>query len=539
MSEKLGRYRLLKLIATGGMGEVFLARQEGPAGFAKTVVIKRILRHLARDQGFIDLFLNEARLAALLQHPHIAQVFGLEHEDGSWFIAMEYVHGRSLRDVLEAARKQGLKVPVRIAARLASQALQGLHFAHELTDARGRPLGILHRDVSPENLLVGFAGALKLVDFGIAKAVRAEEARVGRPKGKLAYMAPEATVPGGTVDRRADVYAVGVVLYEVLTLQLPPNTPRTVAEAQGPREPWVAEPNLPGPINQVLARAMAEDPARRFADAQEMSDALEGYLVGTRQPVTPADVAEFLQALFGDEATAAVALEAGVTSTAVLPGGTQPLSLPHLSPVGGAVSAASLAALAPVPGGTRPLSQPQLSPVAPSARELPPVTGRRQLLLPVLVGAVTASLIFFLVLLAVWPRAPASVEEIPLVEAGPNDLQIPELEIPVEVETTVDPEPPDLAPVEPPGTATEPAAVRRPPVRRPARTGRVTIRVNPWAEVSFGGRTLGTTPLPPVEVPAGTATFVLRNAQLGVTRRVSVKVPAGGSVVLKADLFKR
>jgi serine/threonine-protein kinase len=539
MSEKLGRYRLLKLIATGGMGEVFLARQEGPAGFAKTVVIKRILRHLARDQGFIDLFLNEARLAALLQHPHIAQVFGLEHEDGSWFIAMEYVHGRSLRDVLEAARKKGLKVPVRIAARLASQALQGLHFAHELTDARGRPLGILHRDVSPENLLVSFAGALKLVDFGIAKAVRAEEAKVGRPKGKLAYMAPEATVAGGTVDRRADVYAVGVVLYEVLTLQLPPNTPRTVAEAQAPREPYVAEPNLPGPINQVLARAMAEDPARRFADAQEMSDALEGYLVGTRQPVTPADVAEFLQALFGDEATAAVALEAGVTSTAVLPGGTQPLSLPHLSPVGGAVSAASLPSLAPVPGSTRPLSAPQLSPVAPSARELAPVNERRQLVLPVLVGAVTASLIFFLVLLAVWPRAPASTEEIPLVEAGPNDLQIPELEIPVEVETTVDPEPPEVTPAEPPGAPTEPTAVRRPPVRRPARTGRVTIRVNPWAEVSFGGRTLGTTPLPPVEVPAGTATFVLRNSQLGVTRRVSVKVPAGGSVVLKADLFKR
>lgn len=532
MSEKLGRYRLLKLIATGGMGEVFLARQEGPAGFAKTVVIKRILRHLARDQGFIDLFLNEARLAALLQHPHIVQVFGLEQEDGAWFIAMEHVHGRSLRDVLEAAKKKGLKVPVRLAARLASQALQGLHFAHELTDARGRPLGILHRDVSPENLLVSFSGTLKLVDFGIAKAVRAEEAKVGRPKGKLAYMAPEATVAGGTVDRRADVFAVGVVLYEALTLQLPPNTPRTVAEAQAPREPYVAEPNLPGPLNQVLARAMAEDPARRFADAQEMSEALEGYLVGTRQPVTPADVAEFLEALFGDEATAGVALEAGVTSTAVLPGGTQPLSLPHLSPVG----AASAPHLSPVPGGTRPSSVPQLAPVAGAA----PASGggRRQLVVPVLVGAVTASLIFFLVLLAVWPRA-GNPEEIPLVEAGPNDLQIPELEIPVEVETALDPEPPEVTPVEPPPGAPETAPVRRPPVRRPVRTGRVSIRVNPWAEVSFGGRALGTTPIPPVEVPAGTATFVLRNAQLGVTRRVSIKVPAGGSVVLKADLFKQ
>ena len=150
MSESLGRYRLIKLLATGGMGEVFLARQEGPAGFTKTVVVKRILRHLASDQNFIDLFLNEARLAAQLQHPHITQVFGLENEGNTWFISMEYVHGRSLRDIISAARQQGLKVPPRIAARLASQALQGLHFAHELTDAQGSPLGILHRDVSPE-----------------------------------------------------------------------------------------------------------------------------------------------------------------------------------------------------------------------------------------------------------------------------------------------------------------------------------------------------------------------------------------------------
>jgi serine/threonine-protein kinase len=184
--ESLGRYRLIKLLATGGMGEVFVARQEGPAGFTKTVVIKRILRHLAGDQNFIDLFLNEARLAAQLQHPHIAQVFGLENEGNTWFIAMEYVHGRSLRDVLRAAREQRLLVPPRIAARLAAQALQGLDFAHELTDERGQSLGILHRDVSPENLLVSFSGSVKLVDFGIAKAMTGAATRVGRPKGKLA-----------------------------------------------------------------------------------------------------------------------------------------------------------------------------------------------------------------------------------------------------------------------------------------------------------------------------------------------------------------
>ncbi|MBL8932953.1 MAG: protein kinase, partial [Archangium sp.] len=134
--EKLGRYRLLSLIATGGMGEVFLARQEGPAGFSKTVVIKRILRHLARDQGFIDLFLNEAQLAAQLQHPSITQVFGLEREGDTWFIAMEYVPGRSLRALIDTCREKKLHVPAPIAVRLISQVLQGLEFAHELKDER-------------------------------------------------------------------------------------------------------------------------------------------------------------------------------------------------------------------------------------------------------------------------------------------------------------------------------------------------------------------------------------------------------------------
>jgi serine/threonine-protein kinase len=326
-------------------------------------------------------------------------------------------------------------------------------------------------------------------------------------------MAPEATVPGGTVDRRADVYAMGVVLYETLTLQLPPNTPRTVKEAQAPREPYVAEPNLPGPINAILARAMAEDPARRFQDARQMSEALEGFLVSTRQSVTPQDISEFLEAVFGDEARAGVVLEAGATSTAVLPGGTAPLSMPQLSPV----SLPSRGSLPPVPS-------------APT---------RRQVVLPVLVGAATALLVGFLVLLAVWPRTPGgTTDDIPLVAAGPRDEQFPEIEIPVEVEAALDPAPPEAA-EPPPAVHPGPPGVRRPSVRRAPRPGRVTIRVNPWAEVSYGGKVLGTTPLPPVEVPSGTAVFTLKNSQLGVTRRVSVKVPPGGSVVLKADLFSK
>lgn len=505
MSESLGRYRLLKLLATGGMGEVFLARQEGPAGFTKTVVIKRILRHLASDQSFIDLFLNEARLAAQLQHPHIAQVFGLENEGNAWFIAMEYVHGRSLRDVIGAAKQQGLKVPPRIAARLASQALQGLHFAHELTDGRGRSLGILHRDVSPENLLVAFSGAVKLVDFGIAKAMTGAVARVGRPKGKLSYMAPELTVAGAEVDRRADVYAMGVVLYEALTLEQLPGTPKTLEEAQAPRSPYVAHPSLPKGLNDILARALSPSVEGRFGTAAAMSEALEAWVVSSAQTVVPGDVVGFLEALFGSaamDANAGVVIDDGLLgTTGVLPvkkAGTQPLSMP-------------------VAEGPRPLW------------------------VPIVIGSGTALLVGFVLLLSLWPRPQVIVEAPrpvpPPVEEEQDPEQVGEVVIPAEIEF----DPPPIAETSDAGAVAEvraPPKPPRPPIRRP-KMGKVTVRVNPWAQVSYGGKNLGTTPLPAIEVPPGLATFVLKNEQLGVTRKVSVKVPPGGSVVLKADLFKK
>jgi serine/threonine-protein kinase len=511
MAESLGRYKLLQLLATGGMGEVFLARQEGPAGFTKTVVIKRILRHLANDQNFIDLFLNEARLAAQLQHPHIAQVFGLEHEGNSWFIAMEYVHGRSLRDVIGSARAKGLKIPPRIAARLASQALQGLHFAHELTDERGKPLGILHRDVSPENLLVAFSGVVKLVDFGIARAMSGSTARVGRPRGKLSYMAPELTLPNATIDRRVDVYGMGVVLAEALTLEKPPDAPRSLADAQAPRAPWQPDPSLPRGLNDILARALSPEPEGRFSTAMAMSEALESWLVTSAQTVVPGDIVGFLEALYGPEvmdANAGVALGAGVSAI------TNVLSPRH--------------------GGTQPLSLPSLQPVrVPQEPLVAPLDDRRQLILSVVVGSATALLIGFVLLLALWPR-PVQVEVRDPLAFGLGDVQDAgarppdELLVPAEVEFG-DPEDAGKRPVRKLPT----------PVVRKQKPGRVTVRVYPYAEVLYGGRSLGTTPIPPVEVPAGTATFVLRNDKLGVSKKVTVKVPPGGAVLLKADLTEK
>jgi len=518
MYEQLGRYRLLKLLATGGMGEVFLARLEEPGSAARHVVVKRILRHLAQDQGFIDQFLDEALLAGKLRHPNVAQVFGLEREGGSWFIAMEYVHGRSLRDVLNEAGRRELKVPPRIAVRIAVHALEGLQYAHELKDEHGRPLGILHRDVTPENLLVGFDGVVKLVDFGIARAMTGAETRVGRPRGKAAYMAPELTVSGTPIDRRADLYAMGIVLYEALTLQRPPNAPTSAEDAVGPRAPYQADPRLPDGLNALLERAMAPEPSDRFTTARDFIDALEAWLKASRTAVQDADVASFLVELFGRHSAEAPAVgvpldeAVGTTEQVRVPTATtQPLS-----PTGAG----------PPRTVTVPMHRAVTAPPAPRA------SSRTQLIVALVVGGGTALLMGTITLLAVWPREP---EPIPVAAMGPNDRLMPELVLtPGDVDAGL-----PVAP--PPAVPRPPRAVPKsvsPVAKKAAKPGRVDVRVKPWAEVVYAGKSYGITPIAPIEVPAGTATFTLKNKELKVTKKVSVKVSSGKTVVLKADLFK-
>jgi serine/threonine protein kinase len=215
--QTIGKYRILKHLATGGMGEVFLARQDGLRGFTKVVVVKRLLAQYARDPAFLEMFLNEARLAAQLHHPNIVQVFDLGEEQGQFFIAMEFVHGASLRVVKQKLSDAGRTFEPTMAAFLCAQALNGLQHAHALRDDAGQLLRLVHRDVSPDNLLVGFDGVVKVVDFGIAKAsASVSTTTTGTVKGKFAYMAPE-YLAGDPIDGRADVYSMGVVLYELLS----------------------------------------------------------------------------------------------------------------------------------------------------------------------------------------------------------------------------------------------------------------------------------------------------------------------------------
>ena len=529
-TEKLGKYRLLSLIATGGMGEVFLARQEGPAGFSKTVVIKRILRHLADDQGFIDMFLNEARLAAQLQHPNIAQIFGLEHERETWFIAMEHVHGRSCRACLNEAKKRSLRFPPRIAARICAQALQGLHFAHRLTDEGGRPLGILHRDVSPDNVLVSFSGAVKLVDFGIAKAMTRSFTFTGRLKGKFTYMAPEQFIAGATIDARIDVFAMGVLLHELVTLQMPANAPHSPEEALLARAPYTSRPDLPPELNAILVKALQADPSKRWESAEAFAHALEEFIAISGEPLTAAHVSGFLEELFGREV---VTTNPSVATMEPMTGGGRgtevlPLALGASVPLPSDIWAVSPTVIEPaLQGYGRITSGPDMVAVAPASTPTmnsPPARWG--------LGAAAAALVLAGGLWLGLRSPPKKVVVVlPLVPA--QVLLAPDASTLVAVEPVV--------PLEEDGGTVD--AEVETPIRHHRllpKPGHVTVRVNPWAEVFYNNKSYGTTPLKhPIDVPPGNVTFLLKNPQLGVNKKVTLKVLAGTDVVLKADLFKK
>lgn len=215
----LGRYRVVDEIGVGGMASVHLARMDGPGGFQKWIAIKRIHAHLIEDESFIQMFLDEARVAARISHPNVATVFELgKHEDTYW-IAMEYLHGEPLREVMRRTEELGAPMPPEIACRIIADAGEGLHAAHELLGQNGEKLNLVHRDVTPHNLFVTYDGSTKVVDFGIAKfSSRMASTRAGTLKGKLAYMSPE-QVGNDQLDRRTDIFALGVVLWELTTGQ--------------------------------------------------------------------------------------------------------------------------------------------------------------------------------------------------------------------------------------------------------------------------------------------------------------------------------
>lgn len=276
----IGRYALLGKLASGGMATVHVGRLMGPVGFTRSVAIKRLHPEYARDPSFVSMFLDEARLAAQISHPNVVATLDVVATDGELFLVMDYVHGQSLSCLIRHAAKAGTRIPPRIVASILSGCLQGLHAAHEARDERGVALNIVHRDVSPQNVMVGADGLARVLDFGVAKAVgRIQNTREGHIKGKLAYMPPE-QIQTDTISRQADVYATAVVLWEALTslrlFKAETETGTLAKVLSGPVVPPSTHGDDIGPeLDRVVMKGLARDPAARYPTARAMATDLE------------------------------------------------------------------------------------------------------------------------------------------------------------------------------------------------------------------------------------------------------------------------
>ncbi len=310
---RLGRYELLGSLARGGMAELFVARLGGIEGFSRRVVVKRVLPGLAGDREFVDMFLEEARLAATLEHRNIVQVHDIGHDGDGHFFAMELLQGSDVAHVLRALSPRRAQLPLAIALEIARGACAGLHYAHERLGPGGAPLGLVHRDVSPQNLFVTFDGAVKLLDFGIAKAAQRiadHETRSGTLRGKLPYMSPE-QCRGEALDRRSDIFSLSVVLWEMTVGARLYGAAgegdfevlKSIADQEAP-PPSSRRPDYPPELERIVLRGLRRDRAARYQTADELAADLESFTRATSLWVSPREMVAFMAATFPDQAVA-------------------------------------------------------------------------------------------------------------------------------------------------------------------------------------------------------------------------------------------
>ncbi|MFY0524332.1 serine/threonine protein kinase [Archangium gephyra] len=303
---QFGQYKLLDRLAVGGMAELFLAQQSGPDGFEKPVVIKRIRPHLSRQSPFVRMFLNEARLAAQLNHPNIVQIHDLGKVGDSYYIGMEYLFGRDMRRVVPKAESLGIPFPMVYALKIASSVCEGLYYAHQKVDLYGSPLNIVHRDVTPENIFVCFDGTVKVLDFGIAKAAnRVEQTRAGELRGKLSYLSPEQCL-GKPLDHRSDIFSLGSVLYEWLTGfklftgESDVSVMRSIVDGKV-YAPSYFRADIPEPVETILMKALERDRDKRYPTAWHFQQDLDRFLNAYEFTPSNLHLSNFLKQLFLDE----------------------------------------------------------------------------------------------------------------------------------------------------------------------------------------------------------------------------------------------
>lgn len=306
--ELLGKYEVIRELAIGGMARLYLARVTGQAGFEKTVVLKCILPNLATDRQFVTMFLDEARLAATLRHNNIADVFDVGVEGKTYYFAMEYIDGQNARTVRLKAREARKPIPLEVALAIIAGTANALHYAHTRTDNTGKSLDLVHRDVSPSNILVGYEGAIKLVDFGIARATsRRLRTRTGIRKGKVPYLSPE-LCRGTSIDQRSDLFSLGTILYELTTGERPfqGNSDFVVMDqivTGAPVPPSRIVKSYPAALEAIVLRLLATSPDARYQTAAQVLEEIEGYASDRRLLISDHVVARFMKELFEQHAT--------------------------------------------------------------------------------------------------------------------------------------------------------------------------------------------------------------------------------------------
>jgi serine/threonine-protein kinase len=305
------KYRIIRKLDAGGMAEVFVAEAESLKGFKRRVAIKRILPHLTKNRKFVQMFLDEAKLSLQLQHANIVSVFDIGKADNTFFIVMDFIDGATLKHVIDSTKRRGRLIPMAQAIYIIREVCEGLSYAHDQNDLEtGQPLGIVHRDVSPPNILISNRGEIKLVDFGLAKATsQLESTDPGVVKGKFSYLSPEAA-SGVRMDSRADIFSAGIILWELLTgrrLFYGENDYQTVELVrQGSIPPMaVANPNVPRELEEVILKALTRNPAGRYQNASEFGESLTRFLFSRGLAVSRNDIARLCQETVNDQEAAA------------------------------------------------------------------------------------------------------------------------------------------------------------------------------------------------------------------------------------------
>jgi serine/threonine-protein kinase len=569
--QTIGRYQLLAHLASGGMAEIYLARQTGIGGFEKLVVVKKILPNLAREKVFVEMFLDEAVIAAQLNHPNVVQIYDLGQSGDDYYIAMEYLEGESLGHLTSEGTRVRKPLPPGLAAGIVTQVCDGLAYAHAFEDENGKPMGIVHRDVSPHNVIVLFSGVVKVVDFGIAKAAsKMHQTKVGTLKGKLAYMSPEQCM-GSEVDARSDVFSLGVVLWELLThrrlfkREVEPAMIRAIMDEPIPKVHDVRK-DAPAALAAAADKALSKKPEDRYPGAAEMKADLQAYLRQESLEAGAEQIAGYAHEVLGKRARTKKRLledirKKGVkgvslgalkpksdsmpsrsgseadAATRIQKESDKPASSPWLLRIvafflaGIAVAAAVLwffsGSPEPEPKEEKvvvPTPPPPEVPVEPPKAEPPanaqlsvrstPDGCRVELNGKVLEGMTP---------LVDHPVAPDSEHQVAvLCEGHLRDVR------------TIKGQPGEVL-----ALAFAPAKESKKPrpVKPKAKKGKLTIDTKPWTEVHLGKRKLGITPLLNIELPAGRHKLKVINKGRGINETLEVVVRAGKKTTVKKTLI--